>query len=38
MKEEIKDNAAEEVEALVNDNIRREKSNLHKYIDEFFAC
>ena len=36
MKEEIKDNAAEEVEALVNDNIRREKSNLHKYIDEFF--
>ena len=36
MNEEINSNNADEVEVLVNDNIRREKSNLHVYIDEFF--
>ena len=36
MNEEINGSSADEVEVLVNDNIRREKSNLHRYIDEFF--
>ena len=36
MNKEINGSSADEVEVLVNDNIRREKSNLHRYIDEFF--
>ena len=36
MNEQANENIKDEAEVFVNDNIRREKSNLHVYIDEFF--
>ena len=36
MNEQANENIKDEEEVFVNDNIRREKSNLHVYIDEFF--